>query len=686
MSRFGVPAALFAIKCYLSAMLALYLSFSIGLSRPYWAITTSFIIAQPLAGAVLSKAVYRVIGTILGAAATILLVPNLANAPELLSVAIALWLGLCVFIALLDRTPRSYIFVLGGYSACIIGLPSVGMPDAIFNEAITRVQEITIGIMCGSLVHGILFPGSVTDMLLRRVDATLRDAERWSRDSISGRDRPGLDGERRRLALDITEMHQLSTHLPFETARAAPRVRTVRALQDQLSQILPLTVAVEDRMKALAEREGGLSPAITALIRDCCDWLAAPDEDPVTRRRQVQWLCDRAAMLEPETARGMGWEAALRLNLLARLASLMEAHGNCRDLRDQMTTPTSKPVTPRVAELLAAPSDRALHRDYGGALRTAFAAALTVIIGCALWIGSGWKDGSLAVMLAGVFLALFSAADDPIAPLRTFLMGTAFAIMIGGLYGFVILPRVDGFPMLAAALAPPLLLGGALMASPRYAMVALAAMLGLANPTLLAATYKSSFTVFVNENIATIMGVLLALVMTRLLQSAGLERAIRRTLKAGWNDIAASAEQRGQPNVSAWISRMLDRIGMLVPRLAARGDDPGQPLYDALRDLRTGIIIGELRQLRFDLPRREGAPIASLLRALSKYYTHMDPDQPPPVPDRSMLPRIDRAIGRLITNPSTSLRRSGVLALVSLRRTLFPEATPYHAPDQKART
>ncbi|MCT2398695.1 FUSC family protein [Novosphingobium mangrovi (ex Huang et al. 2023)] len=678
-SRFGLPAALFSLKIYLSAMLAFYVALRIGLPRPYWAILTSFIIAQPLAGAVLSKAFFRIIGTIAGAAATVIMVPPLSNAPELLSLAIALWLALCVFISLLERTPRAYIFVLAGYSACLIAFPSVETPGEIFNVAILRVQEITVGILCGSLVHGVVLPGSVTDMLLRRVDTTLRDAERWSHDSISTEDVPNLDAERRRLALDITEMHQLSIHLPFDTVRAAPRIRTVRALQDQLSQILPLAAGVDDRIKALAERGRPLPQNVDRLIADCRAWLAHPGEDRDERHRQAEALRQRAAALEPHVESGMGWDAALLLNLLARLSSLIAAHRDCRDLRDQMVSPTSRPVSPRVAELLEGRSQRTLHRDVAGAARAAFSAALTVIVGCALWIGSGWQDGWMAVMLAGVFLALFASADDPVAPIRFFLTGTLIAIVIGGVYAFVILPRLDGFPMLAAALAPGLLIGGAAMSSPRHAPVALAAMLGLGSPSLLAVQYNGDFATFANEAFAQLVGILFALVMVRLLQSAGLDGAIRRTLKAGWADIATRSSLNTPPNVTAWISRMLDRIGLLAPRLAMRGDDPGQPLYDALRDVRTGIVIGELRQMRLDLPKEDGAAITPVLKDIGDYYRAMEPDRPPASPPE-MLARIDHAVARLADHSSEQVRRAGVLALVSLRRNIFPDAPAYQTP------
>ena len=250
-NRFGWKEALFSVKCLIAAVLAYYIALRIGLTRPYWAVTTSYIVAQPLAGAALSKAAFRVMGTVLGAAAAVVLVPNLVNAPELLSLGLALWLGVCLYISLLDRTPRAYVFLLAGYTASIIGFPSVEAPGAIFTTAILRVEEITIGILCGALVHGFVFPQTVTATLLSRVNAILADAERWSRDSLAGLADSRLDRDRRRLALDINELHQLSIHLPFDTARLQPRVRTLRALQAELSMLLPLASAVDDRIREL---------------------------------------------------------------------------------------------------------------------------------------------------------------------------------------------------------------------------------------------------------------------------------------------------------------------------------------------------------------------------------------------------------------------------------------------------
>lgn len=677
--RFGWPAAIFSLKCFVAAMLALYIALRIGLERPYWAFLTSYIVAQPMAGAVLSKAVFRVIGTLVGAIFAVAVVPPLVNAPELLSLAMGLWLALCVFVSLLDRTPRSYMFVLAGYSACLIVFPDVDAPQTIFTVASLRVQEITIGILCGSLIHGVVFPGSITNVLLGRVATILRDAERWSHDAIAIDPVEGLAQERRRLAQDITELHQMSIHLPFDISRLAPRVRTVRAMQDQLSLLLPLGAAVEDRLAMLKQANGGVVPeAVERLIADAREWIFHPGEDSAVRTQGAEALIARCAAMEPATGPGMDWADMMRLSLFVRLGMLIAVHRDCRDLYDQMGTHSRQPVTPRVAELLEGRRGRELHRDYTGAARGAFATFVTVALGCALWIGSGWSDGGSAVMLAGVYLALFSAVDNPLAPLRGFMIGTLIATFLGALYGYAIMPRLDGFVMLALAYAPPLLILGSMMASPRWMGIALPTLLGLGSPVLLSDRYVSAFASYVNGSLAQLVGIWFAIIMAGLLQSAGVHVAIRRTVRAGWADIANRATLLSQPDVRGWINRMLDRIALLAPRLAATRNDSGQPLYDALRDLRTGVAVGELRQLRFDLPPDDTVPLTEVLTGVGDYYRRLDPDAPAPA-EPALLEDIDRALGTFSHHAGPAVRRDALLALISLRRNLFPASAGYRA-------
>src|SRR5215813_5241543 len=191
-------AVLFSVKSFAAAIIAYYISLRIGFAQPVWAVTTAYLVSQPLAGAVISKALFRLLGTFLGAAAAVVVLPAFVNEPLVLSFVLALWLGLCVYIGSLDRTPRSYVFLLAGYSASIIGFPSVLAPGNIFNTAVLRVQEIGIGIVTASLVHGTIFPRSVTNRLQRQVTATVERAEQCSGRSLAGSRDTVLDRERRR--------------------------------------------------------------------------------------------------------------------------------------------------------------------------------------------------------------------------------------------------------------------------------------------------------------------------------------------------------------------------------------------------------------------------------------------------------------------------------------------------------
>ena len=92
----GVRPIIFSVNCWIATILALLIAFSLDLKSPAWAMTTVYLTSQPLSGVMRAKAVYRVIGTFIGGVAMVAIVPNLVDAPELTTLAIVLWVALCV--------------------------------------------------------------------------------------------------------------------------------------------------------------------------------------------------------------------------------------------------------------------------------------------------------------------------------------------------------------------------------------------------------------------------------------------------------------------------------------------------------------------------------------------------------------------------------------------------------------
>src|SRR5580692_11158242 len=181
----GIRPVIFSVNCYIATMLTMFIAFSLDLKSPGWAMTTVYLTSQPLSGAMRAKAVYRAIGTFIGAAAMVAIVPNLVDAPELTTLAIMLWVALCAFVAQLDRTPRSYMFVLSGYTAALIGFPSVLAPDTVFDTAVSRVEEITIGVVCAALVHSLIFPKSALSAFETKLRSALAEARIWIADGLT---------------------------------------------------------------------------------------------------------------------------------------------------------------------------------------------------------------------------------------------------------------------------------------------------------------------------------------------------------------------------------------------------------------------------------------------------------------------------------------------------------------------
>nr|WP_254229223.1 FUSC family protein [Agrobacterium salinitolerans] len=169
---------IFSLKTFGAAMLAYLVALSFDLNRPYWAVATVYIVAHPLSGAISSKSVYRLLGTLIGGGATILMVPNLVNEPILLSGAIVVWVSACTFFSLLDRTPRSYVSLLAGYTVLLAGLPLVNTPANAFDIVVSRTEEIGLAIICASIVSHIVFPVHVGTTLLNRIDGWMARAQK----------------------------------------------------------------------------------------------------------------------------------------------------------------------------------------------------------------------------------------------------------------------------------------------------------------------------------------------------------------------------------------------------------------------------------------------------------------------------------------------------------------------------
>ena len=691
--RFSNAELLFSAKSFAAAMLAMYIASRAGLPRPFWAMLTSYVVAAPMAGNVRSKALYRFCGTLIGCTATVLMVPALANAPELLSLVLALWVGGCLYMSLQDRTARSYVFMLAGYTAALIGFPSVETPLNLFDNAVARVEEIGLGILCATLVHSLVFPVGMGPTLLAVLDRSLGDARRWFADVLR---RPGNDAnpdaaplatDRQRLAGDITQLRLLSTHVPFDTSHLRWTAGALGTMQDSLAALTPALSAVEDRLQALVEAEGTLAPDVTAVLAQTALWLHAetaqatpwPDRDTA-----MEGLLASLRDLGGDGCNCSRWARALRIGLAVRLDELVRGWRDCETLRQSIDEGLTGAAAP--LRRTAAFNNRVLHKDTGLALLSSFAAVLAICLCCAIWIVTAWPSGSAAAMMAAVFCSFFATMDDPVPAINNFMKFTILSAPVSAVYVLVLLPLVHDFGMFALICAPTFFLLGCYAGRPSTAPSSMAMIFGVAGTLAMHDTAVNvELPAFINSTLAQVLGILAAALVTKLVRTVGADWSAQRIRRATWSELGQmAAAARGASVDEAYAVRMVDRIALLAPRVVQA--DPmarNETVDGALSDLRSGLDIVALQRARPRLPSAGIGPVMQGVARLFRLRGAGHAGQPP----ATLLAELDGALENVLADDTAAREaarsadaRAAVTALVGLRRALFPSAPAALAP------
>ena len=651
----------FVLANTLAVLAALYIAFAANLERPYWAMFSVFIVANPIVGAVRSKAVYRLLGTLVGASVALLLIPPLVSAPVLMSVATSLWVGVCVYISLLDRTPRSYVFLLAGYTATIVGLAVVDLPTSIFDTAVSRIEEISVGVICGAIAHSVIFPQNVTVQLNRKINVTLRSAAAWLAEAILRAPLPSDERAHEQLARVVTDLHVLYTHVDFEISDVPRLAGTMRLLQDRLAVLLPRVSSVQKAVAAL-ETAGALPARLGVSLKATAEWFRSGGTTQMPP-------CLEALSAELATDPS-DWQGLLVDSALTNLRELVSAFTDSKKIAEVLTgDPVTLPA--HLAREAACGGRRPLHRDRGIALLSALAAVGATLLACLLWIEGSWPEGAVAAQFAAIGCSLAATLDHPAKLIRAAIIGILIALPFAALYEFAILPQVDGFLSLALVLMPAILLFSVMQATPRLAGAGLVLAIAFSGGLALQSTYKADFATFVNSSSAEIVGLLVALGMNRVFRTIDPAWNALRIASAGRKAVARlAAETKADP--ASWTGEMFDRLGLVTSRTNVVGRPPKSDI-DVLRDLRVGLNISTLRSLSEarGLPTRTG--LARVLKAVSRIYRSVRSD---PGLQSNLQEAIDQGIVSLGAEHAPRTR-SAVAALIGLQLDLAPGAHQY---------
>ena len=568
MKWFSKNAVLFSTKTCLAAFLALFIALALNLEKPAWAMTTVFVASQLYSASTVSKSVFRLLGTVLGGLFIFLIYPATVEDPLLFSLCVSLWVAVCLYLSLHDRTPKSYVFMLAGYSAAIMGFPDVTTPSSITYTVISRIEEITVAIVCSSLVHRLIFPVSMRSLLEQSVNTWYQNARKLCSELITVMPKD-KSLEREAILIQMANfplnVETLITHCVYDGDAARRLIRLVSVQYQHLSYLLPTLTAIEARLNLLAEQQIRFPDYVAQTFQQFLLWLNGSEKgNEVSAIQQTLTHCQQQLKNAWQSGTLNAEESILLIGLLERLLNFVRI------------TDAWQSVSARVSELpsetRSTKSPRAhRHIDKGLLLLSAFTAFLATFVSCLFWIGSGWVDGATAPMMAAVLCSFFAAMDSPIAPMKMFLKGVVIAIVISVLYVTLLIPQTITFEALIICLAPGLIALGLVIANPSTNLIGLIIATQIPGLIGMSHHFKPDLLAIINAAISTMVGVMIAVIITATIRNKRPSWTAKRALRKGLRDLlqfineiernASSLLSRQQ-----FITRTLDKVNIILPR------------------------------------------------------------------------------------------------------------------------
>ncbi|WP_027555445.1 FUSC family protein [Bradyrhizobium sp. Cp5.3] len=406
---FSASSWAFALRVWLATLLALYVSFWLELESPSSAALTVAILALPTRAQGMEKAGYRLLGTAIGVAASIVIAGVFSQTGGLLLAVFSIWIGLCVYTAGMLDGNRAYAAALGCTTVALIAIQQIDSPLQVFPTGVARGAAIAIGVLAVALVNEVLAAPAYHPVLASRLEALHRRVMDVAQGAARGE--ASSSSVAAGLLRDIAALRPEIASLTTESSDGPARTAAARSAMVDLVTVLSLARSLAALPVAIlptevaGDRDGGAS----GLIAVCRAWL-----------------------------RG----------------EILRKSADVRSSLDALRAGTRPPQTWR------APLYRSRRIAAEGGARTAIHFALIAM----LFVMAGWPTTELCLSLVAVIIALGSTAPDPRSFTMTALLAMPIACLLAGILKYLVFNGVSEFQLLAIGLAP-VVIGLALLIS-----------------------------------------------------------------------------------------------------------------------------------------------------------------------------------------------------------------------------
>jgi uncharacterized membrane protein YccC len=572
---FPLSAWAFALRIWAAMMVALYAAFWLQLESASSAAVTVAILALPTRGQAYQKAVHRVVATIIGVVASLVIADLFGQSPSLFVIGFAGWLGLCVYVGGLLDGNRAYSAVLSGYTVAMVAMMQIDSPQNIFSAGINRGAAIVVGIAALALISDVFAAPNLHTALSGRLIAAHRRVREFALAILRGEIAHPIQSAN--LLHEITAIRPEITALVAESSGGAARAAGARSAAVAL-------VAEVSAAHALASLPANTLPSLRKALGEA---VADSGQESRALQPRLRRLAD-VRYADPQ-------DAIFARHALDLLIEDRQAQHAIEDLQAGRYPPRR----------IRAP----IYRSRRAAVRNGVRAFLTVVLSAILFALGGWPFTSLGVTLVGITMALSATTPNP----RAFATGAVIAMpaaaLLAGVTEFLILDGVDQFPLLAIGMAPVVLAAALLLTCANQRLSSIAFLVLVFFVVILSPTnpqvYNPETYLFSSFMAITSVVLLFVLLRTVLPTSDALRRYWYLTsARAEIRDLLAGG--RSQSLDDEALFRDADRIGQLATLQPVDDDERRDDLRQALEIFGRAAAVRRVRRTLAELTARGG--------------------------------------------------------------------------------
>jgi uncharacterized membrane protein YccC len=556
--RTATPLLLYGLRLWAAVCLALFLAFWLELDNPSWAGTSAAIVCQPVLGASMRKGWFRLIGTVIGAIAAVVLSACFPQHRAGFLLGLAFWGAVCALIATLLRNFASYSAALAGFTAAIIvgdELGAVGGPNGdAFQLAVARTSEICIGIVCAGAVLATTDLGGARQRLATLLAGLSAEIAGGLVHAVQFPEQlpEAPRTQRRRLALRLAGLGTVIDQAAGEISNLPLRPRAVQAAADSLFDVIAAWRLVATHLEFLPAGAVQASRASESLPNDLIN--------PAVIGDPTQWQNHALAL------RATLHKALRRLLLLpTESPSLRLIYDSTAEGFLALGRAATGVLLIDHPWLVRSPRHARLRvPDLLPALINAMRAFLTIAAASLIWIWTAWPSGATFITFAVIAITMFTPQEDAAyAMARTFTAGSVLAVIFAALIAFALLPQVTSFWGFCVALGLVLVPAGALAAQPWQQGVFFAIqanfipLLSPSNPSV----YDPPG--YYNSAMAILGGIVFAMLAMRLMPPMPPAWRARRLLALTLRDLRRLTHGKVPSSSKEWESRTYSRLSVV---------------------------------------------------------------------------------------------------------------------------